>query len=178
MLSLFCAEQLQFRDAVSPTEVEKGFMCIALLGVSVEKPLHQRRQLADRSASSTGVPADRSSSVGWHGYYDSYCYLPLYIFAGDQLLCARLRPANKDAAAGSVEEVSRIVTQVRTRLPQVKIIGAQMHEAHVLHQTTCKAARAFAEFDYHTQKIWSRARRVVAKAEYLDRGENPRFVVT
>jgi hypothetical protein len=31
--------------------------------------------------------------VGWHGYYDSYCYLPLYIFAGDQLLCARLRPA-------------------------------------------------------------------------------------
>ena len=41
----------------------------------------------------------------FHGYYDSYCYLPLYIFAGDQLLCARLRPANQDAAAGSVEEV-------------------------------------------------------------------------
>src|SRR5450631_4517157 len=34
----------------------------------------------------------------FHGYYDSYCYLPLYIFAGDQLLCARLRPANQDAA--------------------------------------------------------------------------------
>ena len=42
----------------------------------------------------------------FHGYYDSYCYLPLYIFAGDQLLCARLRPANQDAAAGSLEEVS------------------------------------------------------------------------
>ena len=47
----------------------------------------------------------------FHGYYDSYCYLPLYIFAGDQLLCARLRPANQDAAAGSVEEASRIVAQ-------------------------------------------------------------------
>ncbi|MGA9584165.1 MAG: transposase, partial [Terracidiphilus sp.] len=43
----------------------------------------------------------------FHGYYDSYCYLPLYIFAGDQLLCARLRPANQDAAKGSVEEVIR-----------------------------------------------------------------------
>ncbi len=56
----------------------------------------------------------------FHGYYDSYCYLPLYIFAGDQLLCARLRPANQDAAAGSVEEVSRIVAQLRQRWPEVK----------------------------------------------------------
>jgi hypothetical protein len=48
-----------------------------------------------------------------HGYYDSYCYLPLYIFAGDQLLRARLRPANQDAAKGSVEEVGRIVEQLR-----------------------------------------------------------------
>jgi hypothetical protein len=53
----------------------------------------------------------------FHGYYDNYCYLPLYIFAGDQLLCARLRPANQDAAAGSVEEVSRIVAQFRARWP-------------------------------------------------------------
>jgi hypothetical protein len=58
----------------------------------------------------------------FHGYYDSYCYLPLYIFAGDQLLCARLRPANQDAAAGSVEEVSRIVTQLRQRWPAVEIV--------------------------------------------------------
>ena len=58
----------------------------------------------------------------FHGYYDSYCYLPLYIFAGDQLLCARLRPANRDAAAGSLEEVQRIVAQLRARWPQVKIV--------------------------------------------------------
>jgi hypothetical protein len=151
----------------------------------------------------------------FHGYYGSYCYLPLYIFAGDQLLCARLRAANQDAAAGAVQEVSRIVAQLRQRWPQTrmvlradsgfcreelmgwceankvdylfglarnrrlqKIIGAQMQQARVLHQTTGKAARVFTDFAYTTRHSWSRARRVVAKAEYLDKGENPRFVVT
>jgi len=153
----------------------------------------------------------------FHGYYDSYCYLPLYIFAGDQLLGVRLRPANQDAAAGSLDEVKRLVAQIRRRWPAVKIvlrgdsgfcreelmawcerdenrvdylfglarnqrlgriIGAQMHQAHVLHQSTGKPARIFAQFSYQTKRSWSRARRVVAKAEYLDKGENPRFVVT
>ncbi len=58
----------------------------------------------------------------FHGYYDSYCYLPLYIFCGDQILCARLRQSNSDAAAGSVAEVQRIVAQIRAAWPQVKII--------------------------------------------------------
>src|SRR3984893_1643316 len=58
----------------------------------------------------------------FHGYYDTYCYLPLYIFAGDQLLCARLRPDNHDAAKGSVEEVSCIVAQLRQRWSAVKIV--------------------------------------------------------
>ncbi len=58
----------------------------------------------------------------FHGYYDSYCYLPLYIFCGDQLLCVRLRPANQDGAAGAVAEIKRIVGQVRERWPQVEII--------------------------------------------------------
>jgi len=141
----------------------------------------------------------------FHGYYDSYCYLPLYIFADDQLLCARLRAANQDAAAGAVEEVSRIVSQVRERWPGrgsccgptpllprrvdglvrdqpgrlrvrlarnqrlQKIVGAQMQQARVLHQITGKAARVFTEFTYRTHKSWSRPRRVVAKAEYLDK---------
>ena len=61
--------------------------------------------------------------MGWHGHYDNYCYLPLYIFAGDQLLCARLRPANQDAAAGSVQEVSRIVAQLRRVQFRVMIQG-------------------------------------------------------
>ena len=58
----------------------------------------------------------------FHGYYDSYCYLPLYIFCGDQLLCARLRPADQDGAAGAVAEVERIVKQVRQRWPRTQII--------------------------------------------------------
>ena len=151
----------------------------------------------------------------FHGYYDSYCYLPLYIFVGDQLLCARLRPANRDAEAGSVEEVKRIVAELRQHWPEVKIvlradsgfcreelmvwceahavdyvlglarnqrlagiIGRPMHQARLLHQSTGQAARLFTEFPYQTRKSWSRDRRVVAKAEHLDKGENPRFVVT
>jgi hypothetical protein len=151
----------------------------------------------------------------FHGYYGSYCYLPLYIFAGDQLLCARLRPANQDAAAGSVEELKPIVQQLRQRWPAVrivlradsgfcreqlmlwcqanqveyvfglarnqrlgKILGAQMQQARLQHQSTGKPARVFAEFSYQTRKSWSCSRRVVGKAEYLDKGENPRFVVT
>ena len=53
-----------------------------------------------------------------------------------------------------------------------------MHQAHLEHQSTGQAARVFAEFHYRTHNSWSRARRVIAKAEYLNKGENPRFVVT
>ena len=59
-----------------------------------------------------------------------------------------------------------------------RIIGKQMHQAQLEHKDTAKAARVFTEFDYQTRQSWSRSRRVVAKAEYLDKGENPRFVVT
>lgn len=58
----------------------------------------------------------------FHGFYDHYCYLPLYIFAGDQILGVRLREANQDASAGSVEEIERIVAQIRARWPQTQII--------------------------------------------------------
>lgn len=151
----------------------------------------------------------------FHGYYGHYCYLPLYIFAGDHLLCARLRPSNQDASAGSLPEVERIVAQIRARWKQTRIIlrgdsgfcreelmawcethGVQylfgfarnprlrrkiagpLREAKREHQRTGKAARVFREFFYRTQSSWSRSRRVVAKAEHLGKGENPRFVVT
>lgn len=58
----------------------------------------------------------------FHGYYGNYCYLPLYIFAGEHLLCARLRPANRDASAGALDEVERIVAQLRVAWPEVRII--------------------------------------------------------
>jgi hypothetical protein len=151
----------------------------------------------------------------FHGYYNEYCYLPLYLFCGDHLLCARQRASNQDASAGSREEVERIVQQIRQRWPKVRIIlradsgfcreelmawceqnqvdyvfglarnsrlqrkiAPQLQEAKQAQETTGKAARVFAEFSYRTRKSWSRSRRVVAKAEYLEKGENPRFVVT
>lgn len=58
----------------------------------------------------------------FHGYYDSYCYLPLYVFCGRHLLAAKLRPANIDGSAGTVEELARIVDQIRTRWSGVRII--------------------------------------------------------
>jgi len=58
----------------------------------------------------------------FHGYYDCYCYLPLYVFCGHHLLAAKLRPASVDAAAGAVEEVARIVKQVRRSWPNVRIV--------------------------------------------------------
>lgn len=58
----------------------------------------------------------------FHGYYDSYCYLPLYVFCGEHVLCARLRPSNTDAFAGSLAEIRRIIGQIRAAWPEVKII--------------------------------------------------------
>lgn len=151
----------------------------------------------------------------YHGYYHEYCYLPLYIFIGEHLLCARLREANQDAAAGSVEEVEPIVARLRRSWPEAKIvlradsgfcrdelmswceqhgvdyvfglaknsrllrrIRKQLQKARCRHRETGKAARLFHQFRYRTKKSWSRKRQVVAKAECLDKGINPRFVVT
>ncbi|MGZ8996643.1 MAG: IS1380 family transposase [Rhodospirillales bacterium] len=58
----------------------------------------------------------------FHGYYDGYCYLPLYVFCGRHLLAAKLRRSNIDASAGSVEEVGRIVDRIRARWPRVRIV--------------------------------------------------------
>ena len=151
----------------------------------------------------------------FHGYYGHYCYLPLYIFCGEHLLCARLRPANIDGAAGSLEELARLVKQLRQAWPEVRIIvrgdsgfcreelmawcaanqvhfvvglakndrlraeiAAELAQAAEQYQRTGQAARIFKEFNYQTRESWSRARRVVAKAEHLEKGANPRFVVT
>jgi len=151
----------------------------------------------------------------FHGYYREYCYLPLYIICDEFVLCARLRSSNIDAAAGALEEVQRIVAQIRNKWPEVeiilrgdggfsrdaimswceenrveyvfglaknkrllKIIGQQLQQAKVQFEETQTAARVFTEFSYQTRKSWKRERRVVAKAERLEKGANPRFVVT
>ena len=58
----------------------------------------------------------------FHGYYDCYCYLPLYVPCGPHLLCGRLRRSNRDAADGAVEELQRIVGQIRQRWPRVRVV--------------------------------------------------------
>jgi len=151
----------------------------------------------------------------FHGYYGNYCYLPLYIFCGDHLLCARLRPSDIDASAGSVKELQHIVSQVRSQWPDVRIIiradsgfcreqimfwceqnavdyilglaknerlkkeiAEELEKAKELCEQTSQAARVYKDFEYQTLKSWSKSRRVIGKAEYLEKGENPRFVVT
>ena len=151
----------------------------------------------------------------FHGYYKGYCYLPLYIFSGRHLLSALLRPANIDASADALEQVQRIVTRLRTRWPQVKIllradsgfareelmgwcehhqvdylfglarnsrlqdaIAPELAQAQALFNQQQQPVRLFTDLSYSTLKSWSCQRRVVAKAEVLPRGPNPRFVVT
>jgi hypothetical protein len=151
----------------------------------------------------------------FHGYYKNFCYLPLYIFCGDHLLCARLRPADIDAAAGSVKHLQRVVAQVRQAWPEVRItiradsgfcrepimawcesngidyvlglaqntrlkamIAAEQEQARQEFERTKQAARVFTDLRYRTLDSWGRERRVVAKAEHLAKGANPRFVVT
>ena len=58
----------------------------------------------------------------FHGYYDNYCYLPLYIFCGEHLLCAKLRPSDIDGAAGSVKQLAKIAGRIRSAWPEVRII--------------------------------------------------------
>lgn len=164
----------------------------------------------------TDIPLHgKQESRFFHGYYRNYCYLPLYIFCDDHLLCARVRGANQDASAGSLTEVERMVKQIRQRWPKVRIvlradsgfcrealmvwcennrvdyvfglarnprleraIGKSLHQAQQQQQRTGQPARVFQELSYRTKKTWSCQRRVVAKAEHLEKGKNPRFVVT
>lgn len=58
----------------------------------------------------------------FHGYYRSYCYLPLYIFCDEHLLCARLRQADQDGAAGTKEELAHIIERIRRHWPHTRII--------------------------------------------------------
>jgi hypothetical protein len=151
----------------------------------------------------------------FHGYYDCYCYLPLYVFCGDHLLWAQLRKADIDASKGAVEVLELLVKKIRNKWPRVRILlrgdsgfcreelmnWCEAHGLYYLlgmaknsrllkriHRTmkkskrdwalTGKAARRYLRFVYRTRSSWSRARRVVAKAEYMDKGENPRFIVS
>jgi hypothetical protein len=58
----------------------------------------------------------------FQGYYREYCYMPLYVFCGEHLLVAQLRPADQDGAAGSVAKLARLVERIRRVWPNVRIV--------------------------------------------------------
>jgi hypothetical protein len=152
----------------------------------------------------------------FHGYYNEYCYLPLYIFCGEHVLSVRLQRANADPARNAVTELRRIVRAIRAKWPKTKILvrgdsgfcrdklftwceengvdyvigvarngrleGAikkELAAAKKQHEESgFNGARVFKDLNYRTLNSWTRQRRVIAKAEWLQKGANPRFVVT
>jgi len=173
-----------------------------------------RRLILDLDATDDPIHGNQEDRF-FHGYYKCYCYLPLYIFCGRELLLAKLRPANIDASAGAKDEIAFIVARLRQKWPEVDIwlradsgfcrdelmawceandvryvfglarnarleaeIAGELAQAEQKAAASGKAERVFKEFQYQTRTSWSKARRVVAKAEHLAKGANPRFIVT
>jgi hypothetical protein len=150
----------------------------------------------------------------FHGYYGDDCFLPLYVFCGEQLLVAYLRPGNSDAARHAWAVLKWLFVRLRRAWPQVKIIfrgdsgfcrwrllrwceehqvgyivglaknprvlglaQSFMEQAQADYQAQQQKQRLFGEVKYGAE-TWDKARRVLVKAEYTDKGGNPRFVVT
>lgn len=150
----------------------------------------------------------------FHGYYDHYCFLPLYVFCGEHLLAAYLRPSNIDGAKHSLGLLGLLVKRLREVWPKTRIIvradsgfcrwklmrwcdnhgigyilglaknanlirEAQplLDEVHECFLQTGKKQKLFDETQY-AAKTWDKKRRVIIKAEHLEKGGNPRFVVT
>jgi hypothetical protein len=195
--------------------IDEGAVDDLLVDIYIQSQARQStRIVVDLDATDDPLHGEQEGKF-FHGYYGGYCYLPLYIFIEEHLVCARLRRSNIDAAAGVVKEVERIVRRLRFTWPEVEIVlrgdsgfcrdeimswceknrvgyvfglarnerlvkrmGKAMREAEGEWKKSGKAARRFRDFRYRTRESWSRGRRVVGKAEYLDKGENPRFVVT
>ena len=149
----------------------------------------------------------------FHGYYDHHCFLPLYVFAGDDLISAYLRPSNIDGAKHTRALLKLLVERLRAAWPKVKItiradsgfcrwrllrwcdsrgigyvIGLAQNKilknkaidliarAERQYLQTGETQRLFGSFSY-AAGTWNRARRVIVKAEHLEKGANPRFIV-
>jgi len=201
----------RYRKIVADMGAIERFFVDVFLSLHKKAP---KRIVLDLDATDDRIHGGQAGRF-FHGYYGDYCFLPLYIFCGDDLLCAKLRPSNIDASAGSVEELTRIAGRIRERWPKVKIVirgdsgfcreeimawceanavdfvlglaknprlkeilAAELDEARRLHEESGNASRVFKDFLYRTRESWSRERRVVGKAEHLEKGSNPRFVVT
>jgi len=153
----------------------------------------------------------------FQAHYGEYCYLPLYIVAGDVVLWAQLRTSDRDGADGVVCALEKIVPAIRQRCKRARLIvrgdsgfareeimawcetqpevyyclGLQRNSVLIENlqpalararafrpQSGQPSVREFVQFDYTTKTSWSRPRRVIGKAEVMEQGDNPRFVVT
>jgi hypothetical protein len=150
----------------------------------------------------------------FHGYYDNYCYLPLYVFCGEQLLVSYLRPSKIDESKHTGAILKLLVKRLRQAWPRVKIVlrgdsafcrrrilawcerngvyyvvglaknkrlnamTAEQRErlAHQFEQSQVKQ-REFAELRYGA-RTWKTERRVIARLEHMEKGDNPRYIVT
>ena len=204
------AEQRYKKIIMKPEEIDRLFVDI-FLQAHAEAP---EQIILDVDATDDPLHGNQEGRF-FHGYYMNYCYLPLYIFCGEFLLCARLRPSNIDASEGTEKELERIIGQIRNAWPGVKIvvrgdsgfcrdkimawceahgidfvfgfaknerlkamIAQELQFAKEQYEQTKEASRFFKDFRYQTLESWTRERRVVAKAEHLEKGSNPRFIVT
>ena len=151
----------------------------------------------------------------FNGFYDGYCFLPLYVFCDDQILVSYLRPSSVGAAHHARGVTKLLVEKIRSRWPETRIIlrgdsgfmierlmrwcdkknvfyvfglqknnvligniACEMTRARILQAQLGGKQTCFKWFRYRTQKSWDRHRWVVGKAEYSDKGANPRFIVT
>jgi Transposase DDE domain group 1 len=107
---------------LAPTRYRKishNPMAIKNLLVDLFVEAHERaprQMILDLDAADDPLHGEQEGRF-FHGYYDWYCYLPLYVFCGRHLLVAKLRSAATDAAAGAVKEAARVVAQIRRRRP-------------------------------------------------------------
>ncbi len=105
------------RIAHDPTAIEALFVDLFLEAhAQAPKPI-----VLDLDATDDPLHGNQEGRF-FHGYYDGYCYMPLYVFCGRHLLAAKLRPSNIDASAGAKDEIARIVAQIRARRPRVRIL--------------------------------------------------------
>ena len=100
-----------------PVAIEELFVTL-FLEAHVQKP---KQIILDLDATDDPLHGHQEGRF-FHGYYDCYCYLPLYVFCGRHLLAAKLRKADIDASAGAVEEIARIVARLRAGWPNVRIL--------------------------------------------------------
>jgi hypothetical protein len=202
------------KDRYRRMSYDAGRLDRLLVELFLESYDHPPRQIVlDLDATDDPVHGTQEGRF-FHGYYGHYCYLPLYVFCDQHLILARLRPSNIDASAGTAEELTPVIAQIRRRWPKTQIvlradsgfareeimawceangidyvfglarnerlvrrIARELKRARRHFARTGRAARVFRDFSYRTRSSWSRSRRVIGKAEHLEKGRNPRFVV-